>query len=349
MPRRISMASSMAGSFTRIDWNRRSSAASFSMDLWYSLSVVAPTTCSSPRARAGLRIFAASIAPSAPPAPTSVWISSRNSTTLPTSFTSSISCLRRSSNCPRYCVPATTRAMSRETTRLSRMRSGTSPRAMACARPSTTAVLPTPASPISTALFFVRRERTWMTRVSSCLRPMTGSSSPLRARAVRSRPKMLSAGVLPFFAALASPSGAGDSSSSSSSVSSGSGASSADSASSPSARASARMNASGVRPCPARICAATDSPSARMARIMCSVPTADAWRRRASSLASSRILRVRAVTGISPSIRTFSLCPIICSSCMRSSSGSTSSARNRRHAPQFGMARMEQRRCSVPM
>ena len=83
--------------------------------------------------------------------------------------------------------------------------------------------------------------------------------------------------------------------------------------------------------------------------MMCSVPTAEAWRRRASSLASSRILRVRAVTGMSPRMRTFSLWPIICSSWMRSSSGSTPSARNRRQAPQFGMARMEQSRCSVPM
>src|SRR6266446_4560665 len=49
------------------------------------------------------------------------------------------------------------------------------------------AVLPTPASPISTGLFLVRRERTWMTRRISCSRPMTGSSLPSRASAVRSR------------------------------------------------------------------------------------------------------------------------------------------------------------------
>ena len=63
------------------------------------------------------------------------------------------------------------------------------------------AVLPTPASPSSTGLFFVRRQRIWMTRSISFLRPMTGSISPLRAISVRSRPKALSAGVLtsPFF------------------------------------------------------------------------------------------------------------------------------------------------------
>ena len=57
---------------------------------------------------------------------------------------------------------------------------------MRCARPSTTAVLPTPGSPISTGLFFVRRESTCTTRRISSSRPMTGSILPSRARAVRS-------------------------------------------------------------------------------------------------------------------------------------------------------------------
>ena len=39
------------------------------------------------------------------------------------------------------------------------------------------AVLPTPASPSSTGLFFVRRQSTWMT-LDLVSRPMTGSSSP---------------------------------------------------------------------------------------------------------------------------------------------------------------------------
>src|SRR5207247_2231285 len=43
-------------------------------------------------------------------------------------------------------------------------------------------------SPMSTGLFFVRRLRTWMTRRISSSRPMTGSSLPARASAVRSRP-----------------------------------------------------------------------------------------------------------------------------------------------------------------
>ena len=59
---------------------------------------------------------------------------------------------------------------------------------MACASPSTTAVLPTPGSPISTGLFLVRRLSTCITRSISFSRPMTGSSLPSIAAAVRLRP-----------------------------------------------------------------------------------------------------------------------------------------------------------------
>ena len=59
---------------------------------------------------------------------------------------------------------------------------------MRWASPSTTAVLPTPGSPMRTGLFFVRRDRTWTTRRISLSRPMTGSSLPSRATSVRSRP-----------------------------------------------------------------------------------------------------------------------------------------------------------------
>ena len=70
------------------------------------------------------------------------------------------------------------------------------PSAMRCASPSAIAVLPTPGSPISTGLFLVRRESTWMTRRISSSRPITGSSLPSRASAVRSRPYFSSALVL---------------------------------------------------------------------------------------------------------------------------------------------------------
>ena len=48
------------------------------------------------------------------------------------------------------------------------------------------AVFPTPASPRSTGLFFVRRESISMVRLISSSRPMTGSSFPSLASAVRS-------------------------------------------------------------------------------------------------------------------------------------------------------------------
>ena len=69
---------------------------------------------------------------------------------------------RRSSNSPRYLAPASSAAMSSDSTRLPFSVSGTSPLTMRCARPSTMAVLPTPGSPISTGLFLVRRCRIWM-------------------------------------------------------------------------------------------------------------------------------------------------------------------------------------------
>src|SRR5256885_1441787 len=59
---------------------------------------------------------------------------------------------------------------------------------MRCARPSTTAVLPTPGSPISTGLFFWRRERICMIRSISVWRPTTGSSFPSPACFVKLRP-----------------------------------------------------------------------------------------------------------------------------------------------------------------
>ena len=54
------MVSSTVGSLTSTGWKRRSRAASFSMYLRYSSSVVAPMACSSPRARAGFSMLPAS-------------------------------------------------------------------------------------------------------------------------------------------------------------------------------------------------------------------------------------------------------------------------------------------------
>ena len=135
------------------------------------------------------------MAPSAPPAPTRVCNSSMKRIVFLARRTSFITALMRSSNWPRYFVPATIIARSSTTMRRSASSSGTSPLTTRCAKPSTMAVLPTPASPSSTGLFFVRRLRICIVRSISFSRPMTGSSLPCRASSVRSRPKLSRAGV----------------------------------------------------------------------------------------------------------------------------------------------------------
>ncbi len=180
------MASSSVGSSTFTGWNRLSKAASFSIYFRYSTMVVAPIICSSPLAKEGLRILEASIAPSAPPAPIRVCSSSMNRMTFPSSITSRMTRLMRSSNSPRYLLPATMPERSRVKSRLPRTVAGTFPSTMRWARPSTTAVLPTPGSPIRQGLFLLRRLRIWISRRISSSLPMTGSSIPSLARSVRS-------------------------------------------------------------------------------------------------------------------------------------------------------------------
>ena len=57
------------------------------------------------------------------------------------------------------------------------------------------AVFPTPGSPISTALFLVRRQSTCCTRSTSTTRPTSGSSRFFAAAADRSRLNSASSGV----------------------------------------------------------------------------------------------------------------------------------------------------------
>ena len=112
-------------------------------------------------------------------------------------FTSSSTALRRSSNSPRYFAPATSAPISREYSFLFFRFSGTSPRTIRCARPSTMAVLPTPGSPIITGLFLDFRDRMRMEcRISSSL-PITGSSLLSRASCVRSTPYLFMASYVP--------------------------------------------------------------------------------------------------------------------------------------------------------
>ena len=150
-----------------------------------------------PRERAGLSMLAASTAPTAPPAPRSMCSSSMKTITLPSLMISATTPLRRSSKSPRYLVPATIPGRSSCTRRTLCSMSGTSLLTMAWARPSTMAVLPTPASPTRTGLFFVRRRRIWAIRCSSFSRPTRGSVRPTRASWVRSRPNWVSREGLP--------------------------------------------------------------------------------------------------------------------------------------------------------
>ncbi len=141
-------------------WKRRSKALSFSKYFWNSSRVVAPMALSSPRANAGLRILAASMAPSLLPAPTKVCISSMNNKMLPSLLVTSLTtAFKRSSNSPLYFAPAIRAPMSRLYTVLSLRFSGASPLRMRCANPSAMAVFPTPGSPTRMGLFLVRRER----------------------------------------------------------------------------------------------------------------------------------------------------------------------------------------------
>ena len=158
------------------------------MCLRYSSAVVAPMTWISPRLRGGFRMLAASMEPSAEPAPMMVCISSMNRMSSPLFCTSARTFLRRSSNSPRYLEPATRAATSSVQICLLRSMSGTVPAATSWARPSTMAVLPTPGSPRMSGLFFWRRASTCITRSTSRSRPMTGSSLPSAARCVRLRP-----------------------------------------------------------------------------------------------------------------------------------------------------------------
>ena len=148
-------------------------------------------TVNSPRERAGLMISARPLEPwPSPvlPAPRIWWISSKKRITFPIALTSWIRFWIFSSKLPRYCVPASRPEISIEMISLFLIAAGTSPFTIACAKPSTTAVLPTPASPTRTGLFLVRRDKISAVSWISLLRPMTGSNFPSRASSVKLRP-----------------------------------------------------------------------------------------------------------------------------------------------------------------
>ena len=143
----------------------------------------------SPRASAGLSIFDASTAPSAPPAPTKVCSSSMKQIISPPLACISLkTAFNLSSNSPLNLAPATSAPKSRAKILLFFNVLGTSPSAILWARPSAIAVLPVPGSPIRTGLFLVRRDNTCIALRISSSRPITGSSLPSSASFVKSLP-----------------------------------------------------------------------------------------------------------------------------------------------------------------
>mmetsp|Transcript_23354 Transcript_23354/g.41482 ORF Transcript_23354/g.41482 Transcript_23354/m.41482 type:complete len:396 (-) Transcript_23354:181-1368(-) len=158
----------------------------------------------SPRASAGLSRFAASMPASspAPPAPISMCSSSMKRMMRGSAVTSSSTFFSRSSNSPRYFVSATSRPSCSEMRRFPCRFAGTSRAMIRCARPSTTAVFPTPGSPSRQGLLLRRRTKIRIMRSTSLWRPMRGSSFPSSASAVRSMPHSFSTLFFPAFFSL---------------------------------------------------------------------------------------------------------------------------------------------------
>ena len=108
---------------------------------------------------------------------------------------------KRSSNSPRYLVPATRAAKSKVTIRLSNKKFRDVALFNTLGKPFGDGGFAYARLPDRrTGLFLVRRERIWITRSISSSRPITGSKL-LRPWPfwVRSRPKVSKAGVLDFF------------------------------------------------------------------------------------------------------------------------------------------------------
>ena len=101
-------------------------------------------------------------------------------------FTASITPFKRFSNSPFTPAPACKSPRSSDIRRTWRRASGTSPEARRNAKPSATAVLPTPGSPVRMGLFCRRRVRISITWRISPSRPRMGSILPACACAVRS-------------------------------------------------------------------------------------------------------------------------------------------------------------------
>ena len=144
----------------------------------------------------------ASIAPSAPPAPMIVCISSINSIMLGFDSNSFIILDSFSSNSPRYLVPAITLNRFKLIIILFFNVFGTSPKVILLASSSTIAVLPTPASPINIGLFlFFLSNISIILSISRSL-PITLSNSLFLALLLRFMPSSLSMSGVVYFCSL---------------------------------------------------------------------------------------------------------------------------------------------------
>ena len=114
-----------------------------------------------------------------------VWISSINKTAFLSSSNSFNKVLKRFSKSPLYLVPARSAPISKENIVASARNSGTFSLTIKTAKPSAIAVLPTPASPTKSGLFFLRRLNTWSALSSSLSRPIRVSILPLIASSLR--------------------------------------------------------------------------------------------------------------------------------------------------------------------
>ena len=197
MARIMLTAFSSSGSSILTTWKRRVRAGSRSKYFLYSAHVVAAIVLNSPRARAGFKRFAASPWPSLPPAPIKVCASSMNIMIgCGEAFTSAMTDFKRFSNSPFTLAPACNKPKSRVRTQTSFNGPGTSPEAIRKAKPSTTAVLPTPASPVKIGLFWRRRIRISTICLISSSRPSTASILPCLAASVKLTVNLSSDGVL---------------------------------------------------------------------------------------------------------------------------------------------------------
>ena len=245
---------------------------------------------------------------------------------MPAVLISSMTFFNRSSNSPRYLVPATRAPMSRVTRRLPCRVSGTSPLLISWARASTMAVLPTPGSPTRTGLFLVRRLRIWTIRSISFSRPMTGSNLSALAAMVRSMPSWSRVGVLEVDRLPWEPV--------------------------PEVWLSMRWvsarTLSRVTPRLSRTPAATPSPSRSSPMRRCSVPIYVWFMRRASSTANSTTFFARGVRPISPWAG-FSPRPMMNSTADRTLLRSTDRLESTRAATPSVSRTRPRRMCSVPM